>query len=64
VDDFRLVRAGSGGGTQQIAPRYLFHPSLKIGSGGSSDVFLGLQCDDGLELALKRISLPAGQGTI
>jgi serine/threonine protein kinase len=37
----------------------MYNSKRKLGSGGSSDVFLALQCDDGMELALKRISLPA-----
>jgi len=37
-------------------PRFLFNRHLRIGVGGSSDVFLALKYDDGMEIALKRIS--------
>jgi hypothetical protein len=49
----------ASGNAQGMVPRYMYNARHKIGTGGSSDVFLGLQCDDGMELALKRISLPA-----
>jgi serine/threonine protein kinase len=51
----------ASGNAQGMVPRYMYNARHKIGTGGSSDVFLGLQCDDGMELALKRISLPANQ---
>jgi hypothetical protein len=39
-------------------PRFVFNRHLRIGVGGSSDVFLALKYDDGMEIALKRISKP------
>jgi hypothetical protein len=43
---------------KSTVPRFVFNRHLRIGVGGSSDVFLALKYDDGMEIALKRISKP------
>jgi serine/threonine protein kinase len=51
----------TAGSAPVTVPRYMYNSKRKLGTGGSADVFLALQCDDGMELALKRISLSADQ---